>query len=327
MVDPPLRILVTDDSADHLAILAATLDAPDHDLLVAQSGASALRIAEATPPDLVLLDVRMPGIDGYETCRRLRAMPGLADVPVIFVSGLDHADDRATAFRAGGSDYLVKPYAHEELRGRVHAHLVGARLRRQLAEFRAAEIRMDRPGLDAAAAVLVGPSALAQGLREAVAQHLTTSRLVIRGGLTEGVVSLARALHRGSVAPGPLVIVGPGASLSSLPSGPACVLVQHAPRQPADAWTHVTASRLLLHAQEPGPLPSTDAEIELPPLRDRDADVPAIVAHVAARDSARLCRVPLSAARLETLARASWPGGLAHLTAAVRAAVLESAPQ
>ncbi len=130
---PPFRILVVDDSPDQLAIIAAALEAPDHDILVATSGISALRIAQQTPPDLVLLDVRMPDIDGYETCRRLRRLPALDEVPVVFVSGLDHPDDRATAFTAGGSDYLLKPYTHEELVGRVRTHLITARLRRELA--------------------------------------------------------------------------------------------------------------------------------------------------------------------------------------------------
>lgn len=99
----------------------------------AASGATALRVAGAHPPDLVLLDVSMPDMDGYEVCRRLKGNPRLREIPVIFISALHEADDKVAAFRAGGVDYITKPFRFEEVSARVQAHLelVAARLHLQ----------------------------------------------------------------------------------------------------------------------------------------------------------------------------------------------------
>ncbi len=119
------RLLLVDDARANLDILIANLKA-DYALSVASSGAVALQIAARTPPDLVLLDVVMPGMDGYEVCRQLRARPETAAVPVIFLSTLEHPASKAQAFKVGASDFLNKPFDIVALKARVRELLISA---------------------------------------------------------------------------------------------------------------------------------------------------------------------------------------------------------
>jgi len=96
--------------------------------MVALDGAAAIRIVEQITPDIVLLDAVMPGIDGFETCRRLKREPNLADAPVIFMTGLAETEDIVRGFAAGGVDYVTKPIVIEEMLARIRVHLVNARL-------------------------------------------------------------------------------------------------------------------------------------------------------------------------------------------------------
>jgi signal transduction histidine kinase len=105
------------------------------------------------PPDLVLLDVMMPGMNGFETCRRLRNTPELRDTPVIFISALDAVSDKVEAFRAGGSDYVTKPFQPEEVQARVSTHVALYRARRKLYE-REESLRRNLAALEAAHASL-----------------------------------------------------------------------------------------------------------------------------------------------------------------------------
>ncbi|MCX8018450.1 MAG: response regulator, partial [Rhodocyclaceae bacterium] len=93
-------VLVVDDNPANVQVLEGILVAAGFRILPALNGESALRAAQMTRPDAVLLDVRMPGVDGYEVCRRLKALPALADVPVIFLSALHEVEDKVAAFRA-----------------------------------------------------------------------------------------------------------------------------------------------------------------------------------------------------------------------------------
>jgi len=97
-------------------------------VMVALDGAAAIRIVEQITPDIVLLDAVMPGIDGFETCRRLKREPNLADAPVIFMTGLAETEDIVRGFAAGGVDYVTKPIVIEEMLARIRVHLVNARL-------------------------------------------------------------------------------------------------------------------------------------------------------------------------------------------------------
>jgi len=133
----PEQVLVVDDTPANLRLLANVLNYMGLEVRTVTSGARALASAESEPPDLVLLDVMMPGMDGFETCRQIKAHPRLAAVPVMFISGLDDAEDKVRGFQAGGIDFLTKPFHLEEVEVRVRTHLEIHRLRRQLAEHNA----------------------------------------------------------------------------------------------------------------------------------------------------------------------------------------------
>ena len=125
-------ILVVDDTPTNVSLLMEVLGRDGFKVLVARDGESALEQALYAPPELILLDVMMPGLDGYETCRRLKADPRTAAVPVIFMTALSDVHDKVRAFEAGAADYVSKPFQHEEVLARVRAHLSLSRLRREL---------------------------------------------------------------------------------------------------------------------------------------------------------------------------------------------------
>lgn len=125
-------ILIVDDTPANLGVLVETLGSAGYQLMVAEDGDEALAQTSRTQPDLILLDVMMPGIDGFETCRRLRAQPHTKDVPVLFMTALNETTDKVKAFAAGGVDYITKPIEHEEALARVRTHLTLRRLRREL---------------------------------------------------------------------------------------------------------------------------------------------------------------------------------------------------
>jgi two-component system sensor histidine kinase/response regulator len=138
-------VLVVDDAAENLALLRGLLR-DTYRIQVANSGARALAVAAASPPDLILLDIMMPDLDGYEVCRRLRADPALRDVPVIFVTGLSETLDKVRAFAAGGVDFVTKPFQAEEVHARVATHL-GLRGMRQALERQNLELESNNARL------------------------------------------------------------------------------------------------------------------------------------------------------------------------------------
>ncbi|HYJ09217.1 MAG TPA: response regulator [Polyangiaceae bacterium] len=126
MVGPPesgSRVLVVDDNEQNRALAKATLEQEDYTVALAKSGQEALEFFGAQQPDCVLLDVRMPGMDGPETCRRLRELPGGRGVPVLFLTALRDVDTFEAALAAGGDDFLTKPVQPTELVLRVQAAL------------------------------------------------------------------------------------------------------------------------------------------------------------------------------------------------------------
>lgn len=127
-------ILIVDDTPANLGVLVETLGAAGYQLMVAEDGEEALTQTATTQPDLILLDVMMPGLDGFETCRRFKAQPNTRDVPVLFMTALNETADKIKAFAAGGVDYITKPIEHEEALARVRTHLALRRLRRELEE-------------------------------------------------------------------------------------------------------------------------------------------------------------------------------------------------
>jgi len=132
------RILVVDDVPANLDVLCQSLEAAGYKVMVASSGEVALKLAERSVPDLILLDVVMPGIDGFETCRRLKQAESTRQIPVIFLTARDDTSALAEGFRAGGVDYVVKPFQKEEVLIRLQTHLERSRLALALAEKNAA---------------------------------------------------------------------------------------------------------------------------------------------------------------------------------------------
>jgi diguanylate cyclase (GGDEF)-like protein len=128
-------LLVVDDVPDNVHELLGVLK-EDYRIQVANSGERALDIVNgATPPDLILLDVRMPGLDGYETCRRIKSSASGNRIPVIFVTVVDGVGDKVRGFELGAADYITKPFDVDEVRARVRTHLELARLRRVLEDM------------------------------------------------------------------------------------------------------------------------------------------------------------------------------------------------
>lgn len=123
------RILVVDDTPDSLTLLVSILKAQDYDVRAATSGEQALRAVSASRPDLVLLDVSMPDMDGFEVCRRLKEQAKTRDIPVIFVSA---ASETVHGFEIGAVDFITKPFQQDELLARVSTHLELHRLRNRL---------------------------------------------------------------------------------------------------------------------------------------------------------------------------------------------------
>ena len=122
-------ILLVDDTETNLDILVDALG-EDYDVAVATDGPSALALAREQTPDLILLDIMMPGMDGYEVCRRLMADPATADTPVIFLTALTDVADKTRGFAVGGVDYVTKPFEPAEIKARARTHL-SLRLARQ----------------------------------------------------------------------------------------------------------------------------------------------------------------------------------------------------
>ena len=128
------NILIVDDVYQNLDVLGKILEDAGYQLQVATSGQQALEVVARALPDLILLDVMMPGMNGFETCRRLKGEKTTRDIPVIFLTALNEVGDVVEGFQAGGVDYMTKPFQQKEVLIRIQAHLERARLRRELAQ-------------------------------------------------------------------------------------------------------------------------------------------------------------------------------------------------
>ncbi|MGC1394617.1 MAG: hybrid sensor histidine kinase/response regulator [Coleofasciculaceae cyanobacterium] len=128
------NILIIDDNPTNLSILFEYLTNYGFKVFVALDGETAIEQIEYTQPDLILLDVMMPGIDGFETCRRLKAIPMIQEIPVIFLTALADTVDKVTGFKIGAVDYITKPIQHEEVLSRIQTHLTIRNLQKKLQE-------------------------------------------------------------------------------------------------------------------------------------------------------------------------------------------------
>ncbi|MGB3652449.1 MAG: response regulator [Rivularia sp. (in: cyanobacteria)] len=137
-------ILVIDDSPTNLEILHDVLGGAGYEVLVEMDGISGIEQVESNPPDLILLDVMMPKIDGFETCRRLQANPSAKDIPIIFITALTEAEEKVKGLSLGAVDYITKPFEQQEVLARISLHLklrkLNVELDRQKQEL---EIRVD----------------------------------------------------------------------------------------------------------------------------------------------------------------------------------------
>jgi DNA-binding NarL/FixJ family response regulator len=167
-------VLIVDDVPDNLSVLHDALDAAGYTVLVATGGESALQRAAQALPDVVLLDAMMPGMDGFEVARRLKADAATAPIPIIFMTGLTDTEHVVAAFAAGGVDYVTKPIRAQEVLARIVVHTSSAREKRQATQARNAldafghatmAIRfVDGPGADGLAARTVWQTPLARTL-------------------------------------------------------------------------------------------------------------------------------------------------------------------
>ena len=133
-IDKKSKVLIVDDTPENIQILMGTLK-DQYAIVAAINGEKALKMASADPrPDLILLDIMMPGMDGFEVCARLKSDPKTRDIPVIFLSALDNTSSKLKGFAAGAVDYISKPFQPEEVQVRVNTHVTISRLEKSLAE-------------------------------------------------------------------------------------------------------------------------------------------------------------------------------------------------
>jgi DNA-binding NarL/FixJ family response regulator len=183
-------LLVVDDTPETLGFLTDTLDSAGFTVLIATDGASALELVDQITPDLVLMDAVMPGLDGFETCRRLKNDKLLTHLPVIFMTGLSETEDVVRGLAAGGIDYVTKPIVIDELLARIRVHLVNARI-----------TRGSRAALDATGRFLLATDNANQLLwctpkaKQLLAELFPDSAGMLSGGLPPAIIERLRHLR------------------------------------------------------------------------------------------------------------------------------------
>jgi DNA-binding NtrC family response regulator len=198
----PETILLVDDNPINLKVLSDTLAPAGYHLLAAPGGEAAIKVALRARPDLILLDLMMPGIDGLETCRRLKADDITRDIPVLFISAKAETESVVSGFQAGGVDYILKPFRAEETLARVENHLRARRLTRELQEKNAAlaaanarleqEVRRRESAEDA----LQTADAQLHLLAGREAEHWNVAGLVGRSATLGKILADIRRLHQ-----------------------------------------------------------------------------------------------------------------------------------
>ncbi len=187
-------IMIVDDTPANLRLLENMLRRKGYRVLAFPKGALALRGALATPPDLILLDINMPEMNGYEVCESLKNEPSLADIPVLFLSALNESEDKTRAFAVGGVDYITKPFQIEEVLARVQTHLQLREMRHTLEIYnRDLEERIQkqvREISEAQISTIIALAKLAEERDGDTGKHIERVRLHCR--------SLARALQKSS---------------------------------------------------------------------------------------------------------------------------------
>ena len=181
-------ILLVDDDATNLEVLRQTLGGSNYRLFVARNGEDAIKVARRVRPLVILLDVVMPGIDGYETCRRLKDDADTRDAAVIFLSALTDAKDKVRGFEAGAVDFITKPFEGDEVIARVNTHLAIQRVLRRQAEARRPAASHDRDHDAPSGGNAVGRETSAESVfrtGDVVAFRFRIVRYLARGGMGE----------------------------------------------------------------------------------------------------------------------------------------------
>uniref|UniRef100_A0ACD5GP21 Response regulator n=1 Tax=Desertifilum tharense IPPAS B-1220 TaxID=1781255 RepID=A0ACD5GP21_9CYAN len=127
-------ILIVDDHQTNLNLLFQLLRNVGFKVLISMDGESAIEQTYYAQPDLILLDVMMPGIDGFETCRQIKSNPSTCDIPIIFMTALSDTENKVKGFQYGAVDYITKPFQYEEVISRVQTHITMQKLRQSLKE-------------------------------------------------------------------------------------------------------------------------------------------------------------------------------------------------
>ena len=127
-----MLILIIDDNPNNLSIITEHLEMNHLEVMVARDGEDGIIKAQKGSPDLILLDVMMPGLNGFETCALLKKDPRTDDIPVLFMTALDNVEDKLRGFEAGGLDYITKPFNEQEVLARVKVHLIIRKLQKDL---------------------------------------------------------------------------------------------------------------------------------------------------------------------------------------------------
>ena len=183
-VSSPKTILIVDDTPENLRVLLELLKQQGYKARAVPNGRLALQAAANEPPDLILLDIMMPEMDGYEVCRRLKQDDKLREIPVIFLSALGETLDKVRAFDVGGVDYVTKPFQIEEVRARVEIHLRLRRLQVQLeAHNRQLQDRVDeqvREISDSQMATIVALARLAESRDKGTGKHIERVQIYCR---------------------------------------------------------------------------------------------------------------------------------------------------
>ncbi len=208
------RVLLVDDNATNLQVLYQTLERDGYRLLAARSGKDAISIAQRTVPDLILLDVMMPEMDGFETCRILKAEPRTRESAIIFLSALTDPKDKVRGLELGAVDFVNKPFQAAEVLARVRTHLTIRNLQQELRK-RNEELEHEltvaqellREARDRSDGVLLGSSAAVARLREDIQQAAASNQtLLISGPPGSDHEAVARAVHHESARSGRAII-------------------------------------------------------------------------------------------------------------------------
>jgi eukaryotic-like serine/threonine-protein kinase len=357
----PATLLVVDDDPSNRVLLTRTLTGKGYDVREAASGEEALELARELQPTLILLDVVMPGLDGYEVCRRLKADPATQDCALVFLSAMGSAEDKVRGLELGGVDYLAKPFDRREVAARVETHVTIASLRRELRERQGTlerEIAVARAlGADARdrlAGPLLGESPAVSALRArigALAEGL--SPVLLCGPAGAGQEAFARAIHESSTrAAGPFLRVdclgatAPFGAEGWDPSSPWGLAQQGtiffdalealAPElqaelarrleEPAPGPRVLASSRLGLERESPLGRLTLWKTLEVPALTERLEDVSELANFFLQRAARREGRelAGLSPAALRQLQSAPWAGNIDELEAVLDCALRTS---